>query len=190
MPRKPAAALLREALHDQAGPALFSLAAQLRALELDEKLPLSARRRVQSISAGVEALRQDLRRLLRGAPEAPALDLPAALEGLARSVNGVFQNRLRRPITNAVVTESLYRIAREAVHNALRHARARRIIITLAPGLLSVQNDGRAPVSGAAPGLGMKLMERRARRLRGRVTLQHVGPRATVLACHFPLSAK
>jgi signal transduction histidine kinase len=67
---------------------------------------------------------------------------------------------------------NLYRIAQEAVNNAIRHGRAQHVTISLAleEGMLrlSICDDGRGFVGAGAksrptPGMGIKIMEYRAR---------------------------
>jgi signal transduction histidine kinase len=75
------------------------------------------------------------------------------------------------------VEAEVFRIAQEAVSNALRHARASRIAVSLgiAPeGLrLSVEDDGVGlrPDATSGSGLGLRAMRERAQRLGARLTL-------------------
>jgi PAS domain S-box-containing protein len=77
--------------------------------------------------------------------------LSAALETLAANVSVLFQVdctfRCNRPAfrLQADVETHLYRIVQEAVHNALNHGRAKRIVVTLrfdkGKGTLAIQDD-------------------------------------------------
>jgi signal transduction histidine kinase len=73
----------------------------------------------------------------------------------------------------------LYRIAREAVVNTVKHARCTRLAITLEHAgtdlVLTVTDDGRQAAPGVAPvpGLGLRIMGYRAKQLGG--TLQITG---------------
>lgn len=89
----------------------------------------------------------------------------------------------------------LFRIAQEAVQNALKHANARRIEIQLAlegPELkLTVADDGAgiADAAGSAAGHGTYSLRYRADAIGGRLT---VGPRpggGTIVACSVPNQA-
>jgi signal transduction histidine kinase len=89
----------------------------------------------------------------------------------------------------------LFRIAQEAVQNALRHANARRIEIQLTlegPELkLAVADDGSgiADVSGSPGGHGSHSLRYRAAAIGGRL---YVGPRpggGTIVACSVPNQA-
>ena len=79
---------------------------------------------------------------------------------------------LRLPLP---MREHLYQIAREAVNNSLKHAQAKRIVVTLTVGAtvisLAVDDDGIGfePVPGRAAGLGLQSLGLRARALRGRL---------------------
>jgi len=83
------------------------------------------------------------------------------------------------PIRNPEQALHLYRIAREAVLNAVKHAHCTHLEITLEHAgtdlVLSITDDGRktAPVVAPVPGLGLRIMSYRARQLGG--TLQITG---------------
>ncbi len=82
-------------------------------------------------------------------------------------------------IRNSELALHLYRIAREAVANAVKHAKGSQISIALARTagelVLQVTDDGRGAVLGMAPatGLGLSIMKHRAKLIGG--TLQVTG---------------
>jgi PAS domain S-box-containing protein len=84
----------------------------------------------------------------------------------------------------------LYRIAREAVINANKHARAREIIVRMrrsGKGIeLSVIDDGVGipPDSPAGSGMGFHIMEYRARSIGARLEINQVKPHGTRLTCY------
>ena len=84
----------------------------------------------------------------------------------------------------------LYRIAREAVINANKHARAREIIVRMrrsGKGIeLSVIDDGVgiSPNSPAGSGMGFHIMEYRARSIGARLEINQVKPHGTRLTCY------
>jgi len=86
----------------------------------------------------------------------------------------------------------LYRIAREAVINANKHARAREIIVRMrrsGKGIeLSVIDDGVGipPDSPAGSGMGFHIMEYRARSIGARLEIKQVKPRGTRVSCYVP----
>jgi signal transduction histidine kinase len=93
----------------------------------------------------------------------------------------------RRPLPGGVEL-SVYRIAQEALTNALRHARPTRVTVTLsfaaAELALEVLNDGARAAHGAArPGHGLVGMRERAALLGGRLEAQpDAGGRFRVVA--------
>jgi len=91
--------------------------------------------------------------------------------------------------------EALYRIAQEAIHNTVKHARAGRIDIRLArvgDGVaLEVADDGAGfDPSGAFPGhLGLVSMRERVERLGGTLAIESAPGRGTALRAHIPIVA-
>lgn len=87
----------------------------------------------------------------------------------------------------------LYRIAQEAVNNAITHGRAQQIEIRLAfcngQGRLLIQDDGIGIAEPAErqQGCGLQTMEYRSRLLGASLTLQRHAPRGTLVTCVFPL---
>jgi PAS domain S-box-containing protein len=97
-------------------------------------------------------------------------------------------------IPDTVVAAHLFRIVEEAVQNALRHAKPRRIEIRLRQNrlglLLVVWNDGRAlPASVPADkGLGLRTMRYRANLVGGDLDLRRAAGGGTVVTCLLPSS--
>lgn len=99
----------------------------------------------------------------------------------------------RRPVflhDNNVATH-VYRIAEEAVANALQHGDATDIRLTLAETkdcvTLTVRDNGRGLPKNFLEdgGLGLHMMRYRARMIGGSVELRRDTPRGTVLSCSF-----
>jgi len=74
--------------------------------------------------------------------------------------------------------QAVYRVAQEAVHNALRHARPQQVDVRLAGGngrvVLEVVDDGQGFDTAAAEGarrLGLASMRERARSVGGRLSV-------------------
>lgn len=87
----------------------------------------------------------------------------------------------------------LYRIAQEAVTNAVKHAQCRRIELGLTAGAdavtLRIRDDGVAPgriETGPAGGMGMRLMAYRAEDMGGSLTIRHPPEGGTVIECRVP----
>jgi PAS domain S-box-containing protein len=124
--------------------------------------------------------------------------LMLALEALAASITDVFKVPCRFVCGRAVfvkanpVATHLYRIAQEAVNNALKHARPRNIEIELAIVanrlVLTVSDDGRGIQNDgmAQNGLGMKIMNYRADMIGGRLLIQRRAGQGTSVVCSVP----
>ena len=89
----------------------------------------------------------------------------------------------------------LYRIAQEAVRNALKHAKARRIGISLSERdgriRLAVEDDGVGlPETGATgSGLGIRIMAHRAAMIGGTFALEPALTGGTIVTCTLPSQA-
>jgi len=100
-------------------------------------------------------------------------------------------------IENQPAANALYRIAQEAIRNAVRHSHAAQITVHLSEGdgevCLTVQDDGGglpADVS-AQPGMGLPVMRYRAGLLGGQFTIQPREAGGTEVVCRIPkLTAK
>jgi signal transduction histidine kinase len=123
--------------------------------------------------------------------------LMAALEELARNTGRLHpmdcRFRCPRPVavSDGAVANHVFRIAQEAVANAVKHARAKRIQVRLtrrgARIVLAVADDG-VGLAGAPArnGMGMKLMEHRARIMNGHLRVISGVRGGTVVRCSFP----
>ena len=95
-------------------------------------------------------------------------------------------------VQDSTVALHLYRIAREAVINANKYARAREIVVRMrrsAKGIeLSVTDDGVGiPAdSSLGSGMGFQIMEYRARSVGARLEIKQVKPQGTRVSCYVP----
>ena len=95
-------------------------------------------------------------------------------------------------IDDDTAASHLYRIAREAVINANKHAQARKIVVALGRSrkgtVLSVTDDGVGFPSelNNAHGLGFHIMNYRARSIGGRLKIESPKKGGTRVACHLP----
>ncbi len=93
------------------------------------------------------------------------------------------------------VATHLYRIAQEAVENAVQHARANHIIITLAPHeaqlALTVTDDGAGIPESAeeGTGMGLRIMRYRADLIGAEFDIRRAGERGTVVSARLPTPA-
>ncbi len=152
---------------------------------------------VARISRLLKQAIEETRRVSRGlSPVRPEPDgLRAALGELAAHTRSVFaiDCRLRCPkpvpIPDSEAATHLYRIAQEAVNNALRHGRARRIGIRLdvRRGMLTLciadNGQGIRPLSPRRKGLGMRVMQYRAGLLQGTLSVSRRPEGGTEVRC-------
>jgi PAS domain S-box-containing protein len=184
-------------LHDTVGQDLTGV--DLLASELGEVLrtdPAEAAKLVQRIIQGLRRSRQKLRAVLRGLlPVAVETEgLMAALTDLADRIQQegrvacLFDCPEPVGVADNLIATQLFLIAKEAVHNALKHARPRNIHITLKNNhllVLRVQDDGigmAARPTGNA-GLGLRIMRNRAAIIGAQLTIEDAGPSGTLISC-------
>lgn len=189
-------------LHDGLGQELTGIALMLRGLAgrlTSEYPPLLPE--IEGITRLVSNAIESTRSLARGLSPVNLErgGLKDALEGLAMNaselygVATVFTHRLSGNRTlNPELANHLYRIAQEAVRNAVRHGQARSIRLHLATlrakVRLSITDDGTGmPVDAMdAAGMGLKIMCYRARILGGDVSFEPVAPNGTRIVCECP----
>src|SRR5438477_1670082 len=125
-------------LHDGVGQHLvgIALSAKLLEQELRAARPKEAEKALAIVRLANEAARQT--RLTARSLEGADRDLKTALQALATSVrkncrvNGIVKADASSLPVSAPVAAQLYRIAQEAVHNAVEHGAAREVRIDLA----------------------------------------------------------
>lgn len=176
-------------LHDELGPLMFGLKAGAESLARaagDAGAPAASRiaERTRAIVAIVERMQATNRRLLRRIRPA-ALDHLSIGEALERLVADVRQHDPARTVVleagllrahySPALDATLYRCAQEGVTNALKHADARQVCITVgevagaagAAVRLMVEDDGRGPPERLVEGLGLSGMRERVRAVGG-----------------------
>jgi PAS domain S-box-containing protein len=141
------------------------------------------------------------RSLARGLhPVEPESDgLMASLEALAKRTKSLFQVACRfhyqRPVLiydNAVATH-LYRIAQEAITNAIKHAKPKRIEISLSETAgrinLTIRDDGTGLPAHRRkePGMGLRIMRYRAGMIGGSLAVEKEDRRGTKVTCSVRL---
>ena len=96
------------------------------------------------------------------------------------------------PIDDTTAAAHLYRIAQEAVTNAIKHGEAENVIISLGSrrdmAVLSVENDG-SGFPDAPPkskGMGLKIMGHRAEMIDGSLEVRRGTEGGTIVICAFP----
>lgn len=128
--------------------------------------------------------------------------LETALETLALKVRHLFQASCTfacDPPLGRLDREAelhLFRIAQEAVNNAVAHGKAKRIEIRLGAksgeGLLTVLDNGVGMPESLRPadGIGLHNMAYRARSIGGRIEVRRRSQGGTAVLCAFPLSGR
>lgn len=173
--RREERALLARELHDSVVQRVFSMRLQAKALRArangdggDEAVARIADELLTLSGATLDELRDVVAGLRQAEPGGLAERLRAdadavrAATGLAVSVEG----RAEFP---PGIADDVYRIAREALHNAVKHANATRVTIALGDREVEVVDDGVGlpPEELRGPGLGLVSMRERAERCGG-----------------------
>jgi two-component system sensor histidine kinase UhpB len=185
-------------LHDEVGQTLTAIVLQLERLR--RKAAPQLRVELEEAREGARTSLHDVRLIAqRLRPEAlEDLGLATALETLCDRVSEqsglAIRARLERD-TGTITPEMelvVYRVAQEALTNALRHAGASEVVVDLQRrrGALTLRviDDGRG-VNGATPGAGIQGMRERALLVGGRVAVKDRGP-GTEVRLELPEEAR
>ncbi|WP_210506233.1 sensor histidine kinase [Naasia sp. SYSU D00057] len=193
---------LRRDLHDGLGPQLAAAvmtldtaASALARSDLDR-----ARRLVSAGRDDIGEAVRDVRRLVEGLrpPSLDDLGLAETLRSGAAALTGrdggsgpeITVDADGLPLLPAAVEVAALRIAQEAMLNAVRHSRARRIAVTVKarPGVLELEvlDDGAGIAPDAGGGVGLTSMRERAAELGGSCTVTRAEPTGTRVAAALP----
>ncbi len=195
-------------LHDGLGQHLTGIAFMSKALEqklADAGLPeaADAAKIVKLVNEGIHKTRILARGLLPGMSSG-SFGLMSALQHWASEVQDLFRVSCRFECEEPLLIHDdgavnhLYRIAQEAVHNAIRHGKARNITIGLTEaaglGILTVRDDGcgieppHRALQDVNPGqgMGLSIMRYRAGMIGGQLEIARGGERGTLVTCTFP----
>jgi PAS domain S-box-containing protein len=187
-------------IHDGLGQKLTALSMMAASLKRDlarQNVPESS-----TLNELIEHLRQateEARALSRGLAPVPLTEqgLAAALGRLVadtQAATGIachFETDSRYPVEveNRTTAIQLYRIAQEAVHNAIKHGRPRNITIRLARAggcaELRVSDDGSgfSSDSGGAEGFGLRIMRYRAAIVGAELSIESTPESGTLVRC-------
>jgi signal transduction histidine kinase len=165
-------------LHDGVGQLLTAVSMSTSALvsAANKAGAAGLAERGEEIGRQVRDAISEVRLLARGlAPVHLAEDgLVNGLAALAESMNRsgvikcVFENLASLPVVSPEVAGHLYRIAQEAVNNAMKHARASEIRIGLEFGqqtlslIIDDDGEGMEPADFLGDGMGLRVMRHRA----------------------------
>ena len=190
-------------LHDGLGQHLTGIAFMTKVQEqkLAEKgltEAIEAARIVKLVNEAINKTRELAHGLLPVVAESEGL--MSALKRWAAEVEDVFSISCRFRCESPVLIDDpsmsthLYRIAQEAVNNAMRHGHASEVVITLSggnrQGSLIIEDDGSGvrETSASHSGKGLHIMNYRARMMGGSLVVQTKKTRGTRVRCVFPLT--
>jgi PAS domain S-box-containing protein len=192
-------------LHDGVGQQLvgIALSAKLLQEQLGAEKPAAADKAAAIAKLANGAARQ-VRLTARSLEGADGVgDLKTALKSLATSmsedcqVNITVQADSSSLPISAPVAAQLYRIAQEALHNAIEHGAAREVQINLAFDnddlVLTIQDDGKGfPANGNhnGNGMGLRIMRYRAQCIGGSCDVGSNTPKGTRVSCRVSLESQ
>ncbi len=194
-------ARLARDLHDSVAQALYGIALGARTaramLERDPARAASAIDYTVSLADGASSEMKSLLFALR--PDAleeggltPALSRLAEVLRVRYQLDASFSGA-EEPTLGLDAKGALYRIAQEAAHNAVKHARAKRVELSLAheaaAWALTVRDDGRGFDPDARPNgsLGLKSMRERATGIGADLTLHSRAGEGTTVHVRLPV---
>jgi signal transduction histidine kinase len=127
-------------------------------------------------------------------------DLATVLKGLAMNVKRMFEIhcafsvRGHLPELPKHTTVQLYKIAQEAVSNAIKHGKAAQVTVSLVREddqlVLSIKNDGLpfSPPAGAKTRMGLRIMNYRASTIGAQLEIKPLEKSGTVVTCSLQVN--
>ena len=190
---------LRRDLHDGLGPSLAAVRLKAGLAARGAPAGSSTRQLLDEIGREVESSIADVRRVVE-ALRPPALDelgLVGAVRARAASLAGDLQIVVRGPeqvpYLPAAVETAAYRIAAEALTNAVRHSRAHscEVVIEVRPDevLVEVTDDGVGLDPSRPPHVGVRSMQERAAEVGGACAVTAGENGGTVVRASLPLAS-
>jgi PAS domain S-box-containing protein len=193
--------LIGEELHDSIGQQFLGIAFMAKLLE--QKLAVSLPKKAAVAAEITRLVNQAMvqtRDLARGlhAIDLNATNLITALQELAANTTHLFDIRCTFshnrpiPINDKETAVHLYRITQEAVTNAIKHSRAKNILIKLTRGknksVLMIKSDGMGFPEGGGRnnGMGLRIMNHRVEMIGGSLDIHNGAGSGTILTCVFP----
>ncbi|MEJ2705952.1 MAG: histidine kinase [Sedimentisphaerales bacterium] len=186
-------------LHDSLGQQLTGIAFMMEVLgeKLTAKSLTAELVYAEKIGSCVGLATEHTRNLAKGLHPI-GLDknsLVSALRELASNTEQLFDVscslKCKNPITiyDVSVAMNLYRIAQEAITNAIKHGNAKKILISLSAGRshlrLTVENDGLDFPAGESfrDGMGLRIMRYRAEVINSSLDIRKGADGGTIVAC-------
>lgn len=189
-------------LHDGVGQTMTGMVIMMESLEaeLQGEAKNTARRIHELMNESVA----EVRRMSHGLSPTSVKyrGLAGALNLLAETVRTNFRTPCTCDVDAGLAINNddkeahLFRIAQEAVNNALRHGRPGKVKISLRGTgnrecELRVEDDGagirkpKSPQENGNGGIGMRVMEYRANLIGGRLKIQNRPKKGVIVSCHF-----
>jgi two-component system sensor kinase FixL len=186
-------------LHDGLGQQLTGLG--MLAASLLNKVSKPEFKLASQLADGIQESLTQLRSLSRGLVpiEVNTENFNVALQNLAKEVEQ--QTRMRIDLElddisslniNSAIMH-LYRVAQEAINNAVKHAQADLITVTLKingdQGELNISDNGlgMSSILMHGDGLGLRIMHHRCSLFDGEFSIRPGDPKGTVVCCRFPV---
>jgi PAS domain S-box-containing protein len=192
-------------LHDDLGQKLSGIALMAKGLELK----LAKAQMTEAGEAGriYELVQQTMSHTSDLAHDLATLDvkesnISTALDRLAARARELFEISCRFraegkiPSLESGMVGQLYKIAQEAVTNAIKHGKAKRVEIGLCNGsdrlVLTVQNNGKPfpDMRSQSTGMGLRIMNYRASLIGASLDIKGTGVDGTLLTCSVPVESK
>ena len=188
-------------LHDGLGQLLAGIA--IKAKILEERLMEDRQRHAGAARELVNLTNKSVvqaRNLARGCDpiEVEANGLVPALQRLAANIEELFTvscrltSLCRSSALKPFVAAQLYRIAQEALTNAIKHGKARKVRLILEPArafiVLRVVDNGNGLISRSPAGIGLKVMHYRASAIGALLEIKSRQGFGTEIRCTVPLA--
>jgi signal transduction histidine kinase len=190
-------------LHDGLGQSLTGL--QLFATSLSERLQGTEPAPVaRKLSDGIGKVLEQIRGIAKGVfpVDLDSEGLMVALKTLVEDMGAASGVACRFECPDPVLLEDnrvamhLYRLAQEALTNAIKHGRPREVVVSLRPtqeGIqLRIADDGTGlpPPSERKEGAGLRLMRYRAAAMDAILRIENNGSHGTLVTCLSPRASK
>jgi PAS domain S-box-containing protein len=192
-------------LHDDLGQKLSGIALMIKGLELKLRKERSTGAKeagkihhlVEEAMSHASDVAHDLATLDMG-----SAGLAAALNGLALHARETYRVTCQFKAEGSVpqlesnIVHQLYKIAQEALTNAIKHGKAKRVGISLANGsnrlVLTIRNTGKAfpAMIGRHTGMGLRIMNYRANLIGASLEVKPGRSEGTVVTCRLGTSER
>jgi signal transduction histidine kinase len=189
-------------LHDDLGQKLAGVSMMIKAIEQrlagERHACLPDARKVHELMEEIVSHTHNLAHQF-GSLDVKGDDLATVLKALAENVKRMFQipcelsTKGHAPELAQHTTVQLYKIAQEAVSNAIKHGKATQVLISATRHndelLLCIKNDGIpfSPPANAKDRMGLRIMNYRANTIGASLDIQPQEKGGTVVMCSLPL---